>query len=119
MTKSHSDRKCKKIVQRDPQGNVVRVYHSVKDAVLCHIGLDFTEKQPYNHLYHNMGGLWRGYYWEWQNESQAEKMERLCIGIECGRRFISRGTHNRLCPTCTNRGGSNPVAHKVHADGKR
>ena len=115
----HSKRKCKKIVKRDPQGNVVAIYDGVRDAVVCHVGLDFTEKQLYNHLYHSMGNLWHGYYWEWQNESQGKASERSCIGTDCGRKFISRGPHNRFCPTCTNRGGSNPVAHKVHADGKR
>jgi len=116
MTKSHSKYKCKKIVKRDPQGVVVTVYDSVKAAAACH---GFTEKQLYNHLYHRAGSLWHGCCWEWQNKAQEKGSMRLCIGIDCNHKFVSRGPHNRLCPTCTNKGGSNPVTHKVHADGKR
>lgn len=114
MTRTY---RTKKIVQRDPQGGVVKVYDSAKHAAeSCGV---FTSKQLYNHLYHSAGALWHGYYWEWnygEDVATSDAGERQCLGAECGRKFISRGAGNRFCPRCAGREGSNPFTYKVHGD---
>lgn len=107
----------RKIAQRGPQGNIFKIHDSVKDAAYWSGGA-FTSKQLYNHLYHSEGALWHGYYWEWY-ESGEGVVERECLDVGCGRKFISKGPHNRFCPRCRRGGDSNPLTYKVHGEGKK
>jgi len=119
MKKSPSKYRCRKVVKRDPRGNIHKIYESVSDAALCCVELKFTVKQLYNHLCHAYGTLWHGYYWEWLDGGQEGVVEKLCLGADCGRKFLSRGIHHRICPTCVKRNNYSPSAHKVHTDSKR